>query len=97
MKENAIGTMVVDGAVELHRDLGAALNLGEALMRDGITRIIHGTLDADPPSRDAFGGKVAESDGPTKGAGAPGKTGLKSVRKSDRCRSENGGGGGTQS
>ena len=31
------------------RKLGYLLNFGEALMRDGITRIIHGTLDADPP------------------------------------------------
>ncbi|MFO1501931.1 MAG: GxxExxY protein [Verrucomicrobiota bacterium] len=29
--------------------LGYLLNFGEALMRDGITRIIHGTLDPDPP------------------------------------------------
>ena len=29
--------------------LGYLLNFGEALMRDGITRIIHGNLDADPP------------------------------------------------
>ena len=48
-------------AVELHRDLvivelkltglklGYLLNFGEALMRDGITRIIHGNLDPDPP------------------------------------------------
>ena len=88
MKEKAIGTLVVDGAVESHRDLGAALNLGEALMRDGITRIIHGTLAADPPCRGAFGRKLAESDGPTKGAGAPGTIGPKPVRKSDRRWSE---------
>ncbi|HOW66390.1 MAG TPA: GxxExxY protein [Candidatus Paceibacterota bacterium] len=29
--------------------LGYLLNFGEALMRDGITRIIHGYLDSDPP------------------------------------------------
>jgi hypothetical protein len=29
--------------------LGYLLNFGEALMRDGITRIIHGTLEPDPP------------------------------------------------
>jgi GxxExxY protein len=29
--------------------LGYLLNFGEALMRDGITRIIHGTLDPNPP------------------------------------------------
>ncbi|MCF7765511.1 MAG: GxxExxY protein [Verrucomicrobia bacterium] len=29
--------------------LGYLLNFGEALMRDGITRIIHGNLDPDPP------------------------------------------------
>jgi hypothetical protein len=29
--------------------LGCLLNFGEALMRDGITRIIHGNLDPDPP------------------------------------------------
>jgi len=29
--------------------LGGLLNFGEALMRDGITRIIRGHLDADPP------------------------------------------------
>jgi GxxExxY protein len=29
--------------------LGYLLNFGEALMRDGITRIIHGNLDLDPP------------------------------------------------
>ena len=29
--------------------LGYLLNFGEALMRDGITRIIHGTLDPEPP------------------------------------------------
>jgi GxxExxY protein len=28
---------------------GYLLNFGEALMRDGITRIIHGNLDSDPP------------------------------------------------
>ena len=49
MKASGIGAMVVDGAVELHRDLGCLPNFGEALMRDGITRIIHGTLDVDPP------------------------------------------------
>jgi len=88
MHENAIGTIVVDCAVELHRDLGPGLletvyevtlaralqrvipahkkqvltylrltglklgcmlNFGEALMRDGITRVIHGNLDPDPP------------------------------------------------
>ena len=44
MNENAIGTIVVDCAVE-----GYLVNFGEALMRDGITRIIHGYLDQDPP------------------------------------------------
>ncbi len=39
--------------------LGYLLNFGEALMRDGITRIINGTLDPDPlclsaPVRGAF-------------------------------------------
>lgn len=29
--------------------LGYLLNFGEALMRDGITRVIHGNLDPDPP------------------------------------------------
>jgi len=48
MKANTIGTMVGDGAVEVHRDLGYLMTFGEALMRDGFTRIIHGTLDADP-------------------------------------------------
>jgi hypothetical protein len=52
MHENGIGTIVVDCAVELHRDLGPGLletDFGEALMRDGITRIIHGNLDPDSP------------------------------------------------
>ena len=29
--------------------LGCLLNFEEELMRDGITRIIHGNLDPDPP------------------------------------------------
>ncbi|MCF7764544.1 MAG: GxxExxY protein [Verrucomicrobia bacterium] len=29
--------------------LGYLMNFGEAIMRDGITRIIHGYLDQDPP------------------------------------------------
>ena len=45
-KKNLIGTSVVDFAVELHRIL---VDFGEALMRDWITRIIHGNLDPDPP------------------------------------------------
>jgi hypothetical protein len=44
MNENAIGTIVADCAVN-----GYLMNFGEALMRDGITRIIHGYLDQDPP------------------------------------------------
>jgi hypothetical protein len=78
VNENAIGTFVVDCAVELHRGLGPGLPetvyevvlaravarrglrvqrqagvaieyLGEALMRDGITWIIHGNLEPDAP------------------------------------------------
>jgi len=60
MNENGIGTIVIDCAVELHRDLvivelkltGLKLGyllIGEASMREGITRIIHGNLDPDPP------------------------------------------------
>ena len=66
MNENAIGTIVVDCAVELHRDLRPGLlNFGEALMRDGITRIVHGNLGPEPPClgasvREAF----IEPDGP---------------------------------
>ena len=37
--------------------LGYLLNFGEALMREGITRIICGTLDPDPP---CLGGSVRE-------------------------------------
>ena len=46
MKVIAIGTMAVDGPVGLHRDQGYLQTFGDALMCDGITRIIHGTLDA---------------------------------------------------
>ncbi len=105
MNENAMGTFVVDCAVELHRDLGPGLletvyelvlaravarrglrvqrqvgvaieYLGEALMRDGITWLIHGNLEPDPPClgasvREEFNPAVpvlrshsAEADGP---------------------------------
>ena len=41
MKENEIGTAIVDCAV--------LLNFGEALIREGITRTINGSLESDPP------------------------------------------------
>ena len=44
MMDKANGTMVVDGAVELHRDLGYRLNFGEALMLYRISRSVRGTM-----------------------------------------------------
>ena len=48
MNENEIGVIVVDCAVKIHRltgmKLGYLLNFGEALMKNGITRTIHGQL-----------------------------------------------------
>ena len=56
MNENTIGAIVVDYAVEPHRDWGPGrletvdeVTFGEASMRDGITRVDHGNLDPDPP------------------------------------------------
>lgn len=60
MNENATGIVVVDCAVEVHR---------EALMRDGIARIIHGNLDPDPPCLGASArAEFIESGGPPNAA-----------------------------
>ena len=45
MNENEIARTVVDCAVNLHMELGLLLNFGEALMKDGISRIIDGTIE----------------------------------------------------
>ena len=49
MHENEIGTVIVDCAVHSYlrltgMKLGYLLNSGEALMKDGITRIVNGDL-----------------------------------------------------
>ena len=45
MEENEIGTVIVDCAIHLHRVLDPGLlNFGEALMKNGITRTINGTI-----------------------------------------------------
>ena len=46
MNENEIGANIVDCAVKLHMRLGPGLleSVYEALMKDGITRIIHGRI-----------------------------------------------------
>ena len=52
MNENAIGALVVDCAVEPHRDWGPGrletvgrMTFGEASVRDGITRVVRALLD----------------------------------------------------
>jgi len=53
MTENELGTIIVDAAIAVHRELGPGLletvyelgtllNFGEALMKDGITRAVNG-------------------------------------------------------
>ena len=42
MTENEIGTIGVDSAIAVHRELGYLLNFGEALMKAGITRYVNG-------------------------------------------------------
>ena len=42
MTENDIGTIVVDCAITIHRELGYLLNFGEVLMKAGITRCVNG-------------------------------------------------------
>lgn len=51
MTENEIGTVIVDIAIAVHRELGSGLlvgfllNFGEALMKRGITRVVNGLED----------------------------------------------------
>lgn len=42
MQENEISTQIVDAAIEVHRTL--VINFGEKLVRNGIRRVINGTL-----------------------------------------------------
>lgn len=49
MNENEISKTVVDCALRIHKELGGLklgllINFGEALMKDGITRLINGQL-----------------------------------------------------
>ena len=56
MTENQIGTIIVDSAITAHKKqiltylkltgckLGYLLNFGEALMKDGISRIVNGAI-----------------------------------------------------
>ncbi len=43
MNENEIGTIVVESAIAVHRELGPGLleTVYEALMKDGITRCVN--------------------------------------------------------
>ncbi|HWQ90914.1 MAG TPA: GxxExxY protein [Clostridia bacterium] len=52
MNENQTGTIIVDCAVEWHRNLGPGLleTVYEVtLARAGLTRTINGCLDSEPP------------------------------------------------
>lgn len=42
MTENEIAKEIVDAAYYIHTRLGLLINFGEALIKDGITRMVNG-------------------------------------------------------